>query len=360
MDKQEQLLRAVIDAPEDDRPRLAYASWLQKVGDTDRADFIRVQCELAKSPANSPKRPALLAREKDLLERHGWHWAEEFGTQIEEWVFRRGFIERVQMGLERPAEEIVAVLNKAPIRHVRDISQYCDFKGVVEALPHFERLTGLEFWYLYAFKDSLVEQLLASPHLQNLRTLILHHDRNGNLVKERVLIEGLNSPHRANLEELAVNVDGCWRGPSRKILQAMALSPYLRRLRKLNLTCAGDKGNRARMDVKTARALGSSPNLAGLEELDLGRTSFPIEVWDEVLTWPWLSRLKWLRLHYARQVKPPDFFLTVAKLKDLPAYRKAFEERVATVDWQTEFIGPWDGNTCWRGLNWRDRPRRLR
>ena len=83
------------------------------------------------------------------------------------------------------------------------------------------------------------------------------------------------------------------------------------------------------------------------------------KVWDEVLKWPWLSRLKRLRLHDAREVKAPDFYYTVAQLKDLPAYRKAFEKRVDQVDWDTEYVTPWDGNTCWHGLTWQDRPRRL-
>jgi uncharacterized protein (TIGR02996 family) len=359
MATREALLQAIIDAPDDDAPRFAFADAVRSSGDPDRAEFIRVHCALDKIPAQAPERPTLEASERELLEQHGWDWAEEFGTQISEWVFRRGFIERVEMCLETSTEEILAVLRKAPIRHVRDTSQFCDFSGFVGTLPHMERLTGLEFWYLYAFEDSLVAQMLASPHLRNLHTLILHHDRNGNMVEERVLIEAMASPYRSNLQELGVNIDGCWRGPSRGILKAMAGSPYLRNLRKLNLSEAGDVGNSAQMDVETSRCMSDSPNFVGLEELDLGRTSFPIEVWEEVLKWRWLSRLKWLRLHYARQVKAPDFFYTVAELKDLPPYRKAFEKRVSRVDWDTEFISPWDGTTCWHGLTWKDRPRRL-
>jgi hypothetical protein len=95
------------------------------------------------------------------------------------------------------------------------------------------------------------------------------------------------------------------------------------------------------MDMETIRLLGQSPNFARLEELDFGRTSFPLEMWDEVLKWPWLKNLKWLRLHYARQVKAPDFFYTVAELADLPEYSEAFEELVEDVDWETDFISPW-------------------
>ncbi len=255
------------------------------------------------------------------------------------------------MCLERPRDEVLAVLQKAPIRHLRDTSQFCDLSEVVKALPDLGRLTGLELWYLYAFENDLLGTILASPHLANLRTLILHHDRNGNLADENVIVEAMHSPHRAELRELAVNVDGSWRGPSRKILSAIATSPHLQKLRKLTLTNAGDEGNQPEMDLETIRALGQSPNLTGLERLDLGRTAFSIEAWDEVLRWPWLSRLKWLRLNYARQVNPPSY-RTVAELRNLPAYRQAFEQKVGIVDWDTEFISPWQGNTSWKGLSW--------
>lgn len=42
--------RSIIDAPDDDLPRLAFADWLQEHGEDERAEFIRVQCELARIP----------------------------------------------------------------------------------------------------------------------------------------------------------------------------------------------------------------------------------------------------------------------------------------------------------------------
>src|SRR3954466_406396 len=147
----QKLLRAVMNSPDDDAPRLEYASWFENRGEPERGEFIRVQCALDTMPADDPRRPALRAREAELLEQYGWTWAEEFGTEITEWVFRRGFIERVEMSLERPADQILAILSKGPIRHVRDTGQFCSFDGVVDALPQLDRLTGLEFWGLYAF-----------------------------------------------------------------------------------------------------------------------------------------------------------------------------------------------------------------
>lgn len=44
------LLRAVLVDPFDDLPRLVYADWLDEHGDGERAEFIRVQIELAKLP----------------------------------------------------------------------------------------------------------------------------------------------------------------------------------------------------------------------------------------------------------------------------------------------------------------------
>ncbi len=41
------ILRAIMDTPEDDLPRLAYADWCEEQGNLARAEFVRVQLELA-------------------------------------------------------------------------------------------------------------------------------------------------------------------------------------------------------------------------------------------------------------------------------------------------------------------------
>jgi uncharacterized protein (TIGR02996 family) len=202
------LLQLVIEAPDDNGPRLACADWLEQHGEGTRADFIRVQCFLDQMSSEDSERPGLVREEQQMLQEHGWEWAEDFGTQISEWTYRRGFVERVAMNLETSAETILSVLRKGPVRHLRDLGQFSDLSGVVDALPHFGRLTGLEFWGLYALDNALLARLLQSPHLTNLRVLILHHDRNGNMADEKVLLDAINSPYRVNLEELAIDVDG--------------------------------------------------------------------------------------------------------------------------------------------------------
>jgi uncharacterized protein (TIGR02996 family) len=87
-------LRAIIERPDDDLPRLVYADYLDDVGDHTRAEFIRVQCELAKLSDDDPRRPALEDREHELLQEHEPAWHGDTG-ELSEWAFRRGFLHSI-------------------------------------------------------------------------------------------------------------------------------------------------------------------------------------------------------------------------------------------------------------------------
>jgi uncharacterized protein (TIGR02996 family) len=64
----EAFLRAIFDAPGDDTPRLVYADFLEESGESERAAFIRVQCEHARLLALDPGDPGL-AGMNDVLKR---------------------------------------------------------------------------------------------------------------------------------------------------------------------------------------------------------------------------------------------------------------------------------------------------
>ena len=68
------LLAAILDAPDDDAPRLVFADWLDEHGEPDRAAFIRVQIERARLPEDDPRAEALKAREDALLRAHREVW----------------------------------------------------------------------------------------------------------------------------------------------------------------------------------------------------------------------------------------------------------------------------------------------
>jgi uncharacterized protein (TIGR02996 family) len=88
-------LRAIRAAPDDDLPRLVFADYLDETGDPARAEFIRVQCELATLPDHDPRRRALEDREHDLLNEHEPEWCETEPSWAQEWDWRRGFIDEI-------------------------------------------------------------------------------------------------------------------------------------------------------------------------------------------------------------------------------------------------------------------------
>src|SRR5262245_37608955 len=106
-------LRMIIENPDDDGPRLVYADWLEEQGEAERAEFIRVQCELARLPAASPDRCRLAARQEGILEACRSEW---FGAvpdhflrvhRIDGEVFWDGFCRGFLENLSCTAQEFV-------------------------------------------------------------------------------------------------------------------------------------------------------------------------------------------------------------------------------------------------------------
>src|SRR5690348_15259175 len=67
----------IIAHPDDDAPRLILADWLEDHGDEHtaaRAEFIRLQIELAGLGEDDPRRAALERRGKGLLAGHEKAW----------------------------------------------------------------------------------------------------------------------------------------------------------------------------------------------------------------------------------------------------------------------------------------------
>src|SRR5437763_4914099 len=97
MPEESAFLRTIVERPDDDAPRLVYADWLEEHGNTPRAEFIRVQIELANLPAESPRRGPLAVRERELLVRYQRKWIAPLGKWVREGRFSRGMLEHVQV-----------------------------------------------------------------------------------------------------------------------------------------------------------------------------------------------------------------------------------------------------------------------
>lgn len=149
MTLEESALRiAIVTEPDDDTPRLVYADWLQENGQEERAEFIRLQCELSRLearhlPADDPctcmrtdesfrayqggvfcgacrrrNEPIeqLKSRERELFRiltgdgvRHGrdvwgllpdWVWTLEPSGGEPNGIFRRGFVSEVRFSAD--------------------------------------------------------------------------------------------------------------------------------------------------------------------------------------------------------------------------------------------------------------------
>src|SRR5438874_2139584 len=94
-ERERAFLAAIREAPDDDTHRLVYADWLDDHGDEARAEFIRVQVELARLPGKDARRPGLEKRETELLAAHRESWLGPLTKVLryKDCTFRRGFPE---------------------------------------------------------------------------------------------------------------------------------------------------------------------------------------------------------------------------------------------------------------------------
>jgi uncharacterized protein (TIGR02996 family) len=255
--EQQDFLRAIIAAPDDDAPRLVYADWLDENGDPERAEFIRLQCELARGDETDPRRERLRSREQQLLRDYQTFWKQQL-PELEEvrWeAFGRGFIETVRIesreAFDQQADRIFAA---APVCEARFHRIYQDGAKKLARSPHLARLRVLDLEDGNAIGNVGLEALADSPHLGALTALKLRSNSIGP-AGARALAR---SPHLGPLDDL--NLDG--NGLYDDGVRALAESPRLRHLTKLSVgwTQCGDGA---------AGAIAASPHLSGLTWLYL-------------------------------------------------------------------------------------------
>jgi uncharacterized protein (TIGR02996 family) len=273
---------AIQENIDDDAPRLVYSDWLEEQGQTARAEFIRVQIDLANLPVNDIRRIALRGRERELLRRHGPEWRKPFRNLVRRLEFRRGFPEPVVVDGPVFLSHSAEIMRMTPIRHLRLNKIRTIFDQLVGSKA-LDRIPSLEFDPVKPLGARRVEKLLASPHLSRLTALDLsqHHIGQGGLralgksplanrltalnLYERDLrgqvIPALVEEAAAfgNLAHLTVRDNGL----DRASMNALADSPLLGRLQRLEL-----EGNPLVGDDGIA-ALAGSPHSAGLQRLEL-------------------------------------------------------------------------------------------
>ncbi len=216
--------RAVLRRPDDDQPRLRLADWLD-FDDPDRAEFIRLQCQLHWTSAHPELVGDLDNRERELLAQHELDWVGDLEQHVDYWVFQRGFVEEIALSFDSYFQHADAILAEHPIRelHLRGLRNRTPYLARAEEMLRYHSLDLSE----NLLRDQGVQVLARSPYLGNLRRLNLSSTGLGD-DGLRALAE---SPHLGRLRELYL----CDNRISQAGLSAFLNSPLRSRLAKISL-----------------------------------------------------------------------------------------------------------------------------
>jgi uncharacterized protein (TIGR02996 family) len=177
MSPENPFLRALLAQPDDDTLRLAMADWLDENDDPARAEFIRVQVELARGVEERERQNALEKRQSELLNTHEHEWVRPIAQVLDTkpgewggWVFRRGFVEYFHLPapiVNRHGEKLSKL---TPVREL--FLRPCTSASVV-TLCKKAWLRSVTALYISAerLNANAVKALIACPYFEKLRKL---------------------------------------------------------------------------------------------------------------------------------------------------------------------------------------------
>jgi uncharacterized protein (TIGR02996 family) len=253
MTPDEAFLQAIREAPHDDTPRLIYADWLEEHGQSDRAEFIRVQCRLARMPNAMVEQAAWTARAEELLRRHWEEWVGSLRKIVGQWRDRYG--ER-WLGEEYQADG----LRRFQRGFVTGISLEAD--SFLRHARELRLLTPQLNWLHLWGGGGRARALAYSPELEGLATLSFIDYYHAPLTAQDAA-ELASSPYLHGLSTLQLGMNSI----GDEGVVALAQAPWLIGLTRLELT---DNG----LSDRSARALAESPYLVNLQILHLQRNFF--------------------------------------------------------------------------------------
>jgi len=353
---EEAFLASIVDKPDDDAPRLIFADWLDEHGQPERAEFIRVQCQLAQLECGidplrdyawsledaykgqdhcdllgclctlaeqdqaESLRQALREREQALYAEFGKTWIEPLltmGLRCDDCPFHRGMIENVFVDPEDLLIHADTLFRRYPVRkltlRMMESGQAC---RAALALSYMVHLRSLEMWWFDEdVPEGLGNALAATPSLTNLSRLAV--TQAGEHFSDQDAIALASAPQFSSLRVLQLlRTDIGPEGAG-----ALAQSPFLQQLEFLSLaqTSIGSQG---------AAALAASPNFSRLRFLDLWFTGLH----DGIPTFadsPHLGQLRTLFLD--RNDLGPDALVALAS--------SPFLHSLSTLDLADNFCG---------------------
>jgi uncharacterized protein (TIGR02996 family) len=199
----EAFLRAIIASPDDDGPRLVYADWLEENGEPERAEFIRVQIELARNGIEG--RAELRERENQLLKRYRRYWYDETATLLPEhgFLFRRGFVNELGTSMFEFVEIAEQLYRQSPVQYLRLYAALAPPHEQARLVRRLSEIPGLACVRSLSLEDNYigsdgVQALAVCTHLVRLETL----DLRGNHIGERGIRALVEAPWFSHLTAL--------------------------------------------------------------------------------------------------------------------------------------------------------------
>ena len=334
------LFAAIRANPDEDTPRLMFADWLDEHGDDasrTRAEFIRLQCEIARLADDGSdshavyefvrdrdyvtrpsadwtriddgihRRVALAIRAADLLKRHGEEWLPKLPKKYRvSWDgFHRGFAHRVTLGDPRkmvaarlraaaPAVTLVASdFTAASAERLADAGLLGWIAGLevrddcapgLREVGHRPEAAGVRALAVrFGDADDVASAVADSPHWTGLRTL----DLSGTAIGPGAAETLFRANHLRTLKRLHVHGTGDWTADTVRVFASGGFTE----LTSLGLTHCG-------LGDDATEALAASPHLANLRTLDLGHNDIGGRGVTALLTSPHLANVAFLGLDH--------------------------------------------------------------
>ena len=258
-------LQAILDAPDDDAPRLLFADWLEDNGDADRAEFIRIQTALAGRGGFAPAQ--LWSRQKELLARHDKEWSAPVRGVALSWLYERGFIEEVEAATDAFLDGADELSRRAPVRRLRlhwprGPVLTASYIPLMANCALMNRLNYLNLSGNVLGSDGLQALLVAAP-LTGLNSLSLRDCQIG----DRGARALAGSPLLARLVSLDLSYNEIGPGGARILAEKLEREPSQLRELLLEGNPLGDAGRRA---VLTSRVLSQAASLSPPERTRRG------------------------------------------------------------------------------------------
>jgi uncharacterized protein (TIGR02996 family) len=329
------LLAAICANPEEDTPRLMFADWLDENGDPERAEFIRLQCELAafeednsgsfamyaflreryrtgldasdwtRIDAGVHRIIALERRAADLLRRHGEAWLPKLPKKCNvQWEgFHRGFAHHVTLSRSSKtmARHLLATVppvtlttasrfQKTSVRRLGELGLLGWLRGLdvrddctdglreIGKWPEAATIRTLKVRWVSSL--DVVEALADSPHWTGLQEL----DLSGTFTTTDAVEVLCRAPQLRTLKRLTIHGDGWPADTIREIANA-----GFTELTSLRLRYCG-------LDDDAAEILAACPHFANLRTLDLEGNSLTGRGVTALLTSRHLANLVYLEL----------------------------------------------------------------